>query len=970
MATHYGSSSDAADLAQEAGAGPCRQPVERAGARKGEGKAHQPGRPRRWLSGRDIAARRRIAQAQAFLAHCGSQGEDFFAALVRYLATALGMDYVCIAHLEDEQTARAVAIYAAGTLKDNVTYTLQGPFRGTEAGPGTGYFQPDIRSWFPQDVVPQGMRAEGYAGMVFWDSRGRPSGLIALIGEQPLADPSLAETLLQLVGVRTASELERRQAEAALRASEARYRSITEQMRDVVFTTNAEGIITYLSPAGQLLFGLAPSEMTGHHFTEFLAPDAIATAVAAFTATVERGTADRNLVLRMRRRDGSLFYGELSAHRFENGGTLGVIRDITERKQAEEALLKSEKRYRDLSESAPLAIFQSTLSGQIITVNPAFASLFGYESPEEIYATVKNVATDIFADPQRRLEIIQLRAANPDLKTFENLYRRKDGSTFLGRLNVCAITDSEGQVSSFVGFIENITEHRRAEEALRESERDLRRAQQVAHVGSWQFDLNTRRVFASEEACRIYGLGDREWLVKEVQTIPLPEYRAMLDAALQGLVERGQPYDVEFRIRRPTDGALLDIHSVAEYDRERNLVIGTIQDITERKQLEQRLRQHERLAAVGQLAAGIAHDFRNLLTSIMLYTQLSLRSPDLSPKIKQAFEIILGESKKAADLVQQILDFSGRALVKLRPLDLRACTADFVATLRRTIPENIRLTLTTGTDDYTIAGDSGQIQQVLLNLALNSRDAMPAGGDLRITLSRLQVYPDEPPPVAEMSPGAWICLTVADTGTGMTEEVYAHLFEPFFTTKEVGKGTGLGLAQVYGIVRQHKGYISVTTAVGAGTTFRIYLPATKAESTNAAISLPDPPRGDGETLLLVEDNENLREGGRNFLEALGYQVLTAAHGREALEVYAAAERKIDLVITDIIMPEMGGKELLLELRQRDPRLKALGVTGHPLQESLEALQQAGFLDVIHKPFEIETLAQVIRQALATRLEGN
>lgn len=808
----------------------------------GERKTQRSGKARRWLRGRDVAARKRIAQAQAFLAHCGSQGEDFFAALARYLAAALSMDYVCIARLENEQTARTMAIYADGKLEDNVTYTLQDTPCSAWTDQGMCCFQQDVRPWCPQDIVLQGMRAEGYAGMTLWDFHGRPSGLIALLGRQPLADPRLAETLLQLVGVRATSELERRQAEEALRESEGRYRSITEQMRDLVFTTDAKGTITYLSPASQPLFGFAPAEMTRHHFTEFLAPDTIASAVAAFTATVEQGKADRNLILRMRRRDGSLFYGELSANHFENGGTIGVIRDITERKWAEEA--------------------------------------------------------------------------------------------------------------------------------LRESERDLRRAQQVAHVGSWQFDLNTRRVFASEEACRIYGLGDREWLIKEVQTIPLPEYRATLDAALQGLVEQGQPYDVEFRIRRPTDGALLDVHSVAEYDRERNLVIGTIQDLTEHKQMEQQLRQHERLAAVGQLAAGIAHDFRNLLTSVTLYAQLSLRSPGLSPKVRHALEVILGESQKAANLVQQILDFSGRALVKLQLLDLKACTAEFAATLQRTIPENIRLTLTTGTDDYTVAGDSGQIQQVLLNLALNSRDAMPAGGDLRITLSRLQVPPDEPPPVAGMPPGAWICLVVADTGMGMTEEVYTHLFEPFFTTKEVGKGTGLGLAQVYGIIRQHKGYISVTTAVGAGTTFHIYLPAASAESHDVAPHFSDVPQGQGETLLLVENNENLREGGRSFLEMLGYQVLTAAHGRAALEVYAAAERKIDLVITDVVMPEMGGKELLLELRRRDPHLKALGVTGRPLQESREALQQAGFLDVIDKPFEVETLAQAVHRALAACLEGN
>jgi CheY-like chemotaxis protein len=243
---------------------------------------------------------------------------------------------------------------------------------------------------------------------------------------------------------------------------------------------------------------------------------------------------------------------------------------------------------------------------------------------------------------------------------------------------------------------------------------------------------------------------------------------------------------------------------------------------------------------------------------------------------------------------------------------------------------------------------------------------MPGGGDLRFELSRIEVTADKAPPVADIGPGAWVCLAVSDTGTGMTEEVRAHLFEPFFTTKEVGKGTGLGLAQAYGIVRQHEGYIGVETQLGQGTTFRIYLPAYQEEMKEAKAEEPSIlPQGQGETLLLVEDNENLREAGQSILELLGYRVLTAANGREALAVYGV-EGGVDLVITDLVMPEMGGKELVRQLRRLDPNLKALGITGYVAMGVAEGLREVGFLDVVHKPFDVKALARVIRRALQSR----
>ncbi|MBU0704803.1 MAG: response regulator, partial [Chloroflexi bacterium] len=364
--------------------------------------------------------------------------------------------------------------------------------------------------------------------------------------------------------------------------------------------------------------------------------------------------------------------------------------------------------------------------------------------------------------------------------------------------------------------------------------------------------------------------------------------------------------------------------------------------------------------------------------TIMLYAQMPLSKSDLPPNAIRSFETILDESRRAAKLVQQILDFSRRSPIDTSPMDLKPFIEEAIHVLERTIPESIHLRFDAGPEEYVVNGDPTRIQQVLMNLVVNARDAMPEGGDLRIALSRVEVSPGDEPPVMEMAPGEWICLAISDTGTGIPPEALAHIFEPFFTTKEVGQGTGLGLAQVHGIVAQHGGHIGMETEVGQGTTFRVYLPASGAEEEiveERALSIP---QGQGETILLVEDNENLREGGRDLLESLGYRVLTGANGREALEVCRTVKetrpepgrrtrpeqgRRIDLVITDLVMPEMGGKQLMQELGRTIPALKVLALTGYAMEESREELKEAGFLDVVYKPFEVDTLAQIVRWAL-------
>ncbi len=389
-----------------------------------------------------------------------------------------------------------------------------------------------------------------------------------------------------------------------------------------------------------------------------------------------------------------------------------------------------------------------------------------------------------------------------------------------------------------------------------------------------------------------------------------------------------------------------------------------LRDVTKERETQKRIHQQERLAAVGQLAGGIAHDFNNMLTTIMLYAQRPLRKHEVNEDIKKSLETILKESKHAANLVQQILDFSRRSPIETSLVDLGPFIKETVRVLKRTIPENISLTLEIDPDEYIVDSDPTRIQQVLMNLVVNARDAMPKGGTLRIKLSSLHLEEHEDPPTAGMVPGNWLRISVSDTGTGIPPEVLPHIFEPFFTTKDTGKGTGLGLSQVYGIVKQHNGQVNVDTEVGKGTTFHVYLPLCKPEkhlsSQDGVFS--SIPQGNGETILLVEDNEKMREVGQQILEDLGYHVLSASNGKEALEVYKT-NGDIDLLFTDVVMPEIGGAALLRELRQLGSTIKAVAVTGHIIAEDLDHLRQAGVAAVIHKPYDVDLLADAIRNAL-------
>jgi PAS domain S-box-containing protein len=395
--------------------------------------------------------------------------------------------------------------------------------------------------------------------------------------------------------------------------------------------------------------------------------------------------------------------------------------------------------------------------------------------------------------------------------------------------------------------------------------------------------------------------------------------------------------------------------------------VMVLRDITEERDIQKRMQQQEKLVAVGQLAAGIAHDFNNILTSIIGFAELARWTPDLPMSVGEDLSRIIKQGQRAAHLVRQILDFARKNIVAKRPLELTRFLEEMVNLLERTIPENIQLDLKIEPNQktYLLNADLTQLQQALTNLAVNAADAMPTGGILQFHLAQFTLAVGQRPPCPEMVPGDWLALSIVDTGVGMPLEVQLHLFEPFFTTKEVGQGTGLGLAQVEGIVKQHEGYIKVKSRVGQGTTFTLYFPPLPTLQPAASPEIAREERklqGQGKVILLVEDNKFVREVVEAMLKGLGYQVLTAANGRSALEVYDLHRDSIALVITDLTMPEMGGFALAEALQAKNRAVKILAMTGYPLNMKPEDLTR-GIAGWLQKPLSLEQLAQQLEQTL-------
>lgn len=390
-----------------------------------------------------------------------------------------------------------------------------------------------------------------------------------------------------------------------------------------------------------------------------------------------------------------------------------------------------------------------------------------------------------------------------------------------------------------------------------------------------------------------------------------------------------------------------------------------IRDVTETRRVQMRARDQERQAAVGQLASGIAHDFNNIMGSIILYGEMLLANPDVKNKDRQRLQTIMEQAQRAAALTRQILDFSRSGLLEPHHIDLIPFIERVSKLLSRTLPENIRLTLMRKGKEYTVNADPVRLQQVLMNLAINARDAMPHGGELRFQLEHLHYDEDHPVRFSEMPLGDWIRISVSDTGTGIDEKTLPHIFEPFFTTKQPGKGSGLGLAQVYGIIKQHDGYVDAESQPGQGTAIHLYLPAFAPSVKDSLISDEGSLQVEKSTLLVVEDDEITRIAVSETLRAHHYSVMTAPNGQEAIKMLESHNKEIDLVLSDMVMPGLSGERLYQQMQMDYPEIGVMIMTGYPMEPATRELFERNGVSWLAKPIHSRALIRAIQKALSS-----
>jgi PAS domain S-box-containing protein len=541
---------------------------------------------------------------------------------------------------------------------------------------------------------------------------------------------------------------------------------------------------------------------------------------------------------------------------------------------------------------------------------------------------------------------------------------RSIGLLIMGRTKDFTDNDQE-RIVSVANQVTKSIDRKRTEEALQQSESNYRNVfegvQDAIFVESMDgkiLDINTR-------TCEMYERTREELLTMTVEDLVPKSHPVVLP---REMVERGLSDQMLTTMNVRSSGEMFPVEISVKLQKwgDQDVMLVVVRDVTKAQLAQKRALLQDRLAAVGQLAAGIAHDFNNILGTIMLYSELLLNDQSISSKGKERIDTIFNQAKRGSTLTTQVLDFSRRSIMEKHPFDLVPFFTDLEKLLSRTLPENVKIKMDfNGESGYFINADPARMQQAIMNLALNARDAMPKGGELIFALDQTEIQAEHPP-YPGMQTGSWVSIRVSDTGSGIDPDVMLHMYEPFFTTKPQGKGTGLGLSQVYGIVKQHNGFIDAESTPGEGTTFIIYLPAIDEQTE------PDDTKGDiqtqsgrGETILVVEDDTATRNAICEILESQGYTVFTAEDGAVALSELDARGGAVELIISDLVMPNMGGRDLYDEVSDRYPHIKMVLITGYPLGGHTRELLDHQRVTWLQKPLTSETLAQTVQFMLKT-----
>jgi PAS domain S-box-containing protein len=742
----------------------------------------------------------------------------------------------------------------------------------------------------------------------------------------------------------------------------ARLAVIVEFTGDSVIGLTPQGIITDWNGGATQLYGYTAQEAIGQPVWILAPAENEAREMRELGEALLAGNRVLRYKARRRRKDGQIVkVSSTLSSIVQDGRIIGfsaIARDITEAEQMEEALRRSEERFQLAVRASRDVVWDWEIATDGMWWSERFWEQFGY-APADFPAGREGWARILHPDDRWAL-------AQPwDSGTYEYRLRRADGAWIHVRDRAHTIRDAAGTPVRMIGALSDVSEAKEAEEALRASEERYRLLFERNLAGVFCASPEGQILECNDAFWRMLGFNSREEAfehnLRDLCVDP-QEY----DIASRTLLQRGQLVSHEMRWRRGDDKGITVLSTATLVPGKHDgplLVQGTALDVTEIRHLQQALLQSQKMEAIGRLAGGVAHDFNNLLMVISSYSELLLESLTHERHRRHA-EQIQKAALRASDLTGQLLAFSRKQATTPRVLNLNSVVRDIEKMLLRLIGEDIRLDTELGDSLACCRVDLTQVQQVILNLVVNARDAMPHGGRLLIETGNVELDETYCASHPEVRPGRYVMLAISDTGVGMDPETQAHLFEPFFTTKEIGKGTGLGLSTVYGIVKQNRGSVSVYSERGRGAAFKIYLPSleTAAENSTEPAATAGFATGSG-TVLLVEDEPALREAAAEHLRSLGYEVLDVPDGEHALRVAQDFPQRIDLLLTDVIMPGLGGMELGLRIRRLRPEVRVLYMSGYSDSAVLQDLATKPPGHFLQKPFSFRVLSSTVTELL-------
>jgi two-component system cell cycle sensor histidine kinase/response regulator CckA len=740
-----------------------------------------------------------------------------------------------------------------------------------------------------------------------------------------------------------------------------RLAAIVESSQDAIIGTDLKYHVTSWNKGAEQMYGYASGEVIGKNISILAPPEKADEAVRireeANATNPIRGFETVRVAKDGRRLNVSLTISPVCDSDGIVVGASAIGRDITAYKQTQEALRKAN----DTSiYASPMAIIGVDIERRVTLWNPAAEVMFGWRE-DEVLGKRNPV---ILKSGDEETNALHQRALSGEILTGLELHtRRRDGTFVAISLSAAPLFDDQHKIRAIIGFLVDITEVKKAEEARRMTEEKYRTIFENAIEGIYQITPQGKYISANPAMARMFGFDSpTEFLESRTDVMSQeyvhPEVREEFISTVRwvGMVQNFE-YEA-YKKNREVIWVSANAHAVRDQDGQILYLEGTVEEITERRKLEQQLRRLQKIEAVGRLAGGVAHDFNNLLMAISSYAELlQLRTAEQDQSRKYLDEIVRVVDRGAA-LTQGLLAFGRKQVLSPKVLDLNAIIKDQLKMLYRLVPENLELKFTPGGDLGHVKADANQIEQVVMNLVINARDAMTDGGHILIDTENAELDGNNP-----SANRPFVLIAVSDSGCGMDAATKAQIFEPFFTTKEQGKGTGLGLAIVSDIVKQSGGHIFVQSEVGLGTTFKIYLPRVDAALQDAEEESIDSSIRASETILLVEDEDTVRESIAEYLRHTGYLVLKANGGLQALAMASEPGCSIDLMLTDVIMPQMSGPELAEKVKALHPEIKTIFMSGY----SSNLLSNRQVLDPRHvllqKPVRLTELAKALREML-------